>query len=224
MGYRSDVRIVVTKKGYDELNKYINEYIDKKENLDSDYNLLNHTDVKFENNNSIYLGWNNEKWYEYSKYEDINAIMEGIEHLKDNDFSYRYARIGESIDDIEARHYESNIESEQDIEYPMFRRDFDDEYTITQMINIDKIYDENNESEKKELKLKLLGYDDFDYGVYIDGNGRYYKDICFDENRYEMHYGSCNDFDCEPVSLVPEEIKIIVVKDFENGKKEELCQ
>ena len=30
--------------------------------------------------------------------EDVDAIMEGLSHLADKDFSYRYARIGESYD------------------------------------------------------------------------------------------------------------------------------
>lgn len=33
MGYRSDVRIMTTKKGFKELNKYVKDYLKKKESM-----------------------------------------------------------------------------------------------------------------------------------------------------------------------------------------------
>ena len=115
MGYRSDVRIITTKRGYDELRKFTDKY-------------------------AKYIGWNSIKWYEYggSDYEDVNAIMEGLQHLKEQDLSYRYARIGESYDDYDEHYYESENEEEQDLEYPSMERYFDDEYVIDNMKSVEE--------------------------------------------------------------------------------------
>ena len=50
MGYRSDVRIAVSKKGYKEMLKYIEEFA-KRKDLDKDdvIDLLNCTDFSCEN-------------------------------------------------------------------------------------------------------------------------------------------------------------------------------
>ena len=102
MGYRSDVRIMISKKGYDELKKYTDNYLFEK---NWGYgNLLNEFDVRAVNNDTVYLGWNDIKWYDYEDYEDVNAIVYGLKHLEENDYSYRFARLGEDYDD-----YEENI-------------------------------------------------------------------------------------------------------------------
>lgn len=124
MGYRSDVRIVVSNNGYDELKKYVNKYLNENK---EDFSLLTDPDLFKQNKYSTYLGWNSVKWYEGS-YKDVDSIMEGLNHLKEKDMSYRYARIGESYDDYEEMDYESDNESEQDLEYPSMLREFDDEY------------------------------------------------------------------------------------------------
>ena len=130
MGYRSDVRIVTTKKGYEELKKFNDNYLSKQKG--EQYNLLDNCDIKMENDYSYYFGWNWVKWYEGS-YPDVDAIVEGLQHLKDNDLSYRFARMGESYDDYEEYSYESEKEEEQDLEYPSTLREFDDDYIIQNM-------------------------------------------------------------------------------------------
>lgn len=134
MGYRSEVRIITTNKGYDELKKYTEKYLKDK---DFKYdNLLDNCDLFVEDSNSKYFGWNAIKWYEnIGNYEDVDAIMEGLEHLKEMDMSYRFARIGESPDDYEETSYESNTEPEK-LNYPSMIREFDDEYIIHQMNSV----------------------------------------------------------------------------------------
>ncbi len=131
MGYRSEVRIITTNKGYDELKKYTEKYLkNKKFKYD---NLLDNCDLFEEDGSSKYFGWNSVKWYENIEgYEDVDAIMEGLQHLEEKDLSYRYARIGESIDDYEEQSYESDTEI-QKLNYPSIIREFDDEYIIHQM-------------------------------------------------------------------------------------------
>lgn len=129
MGYRSDVRIITSKKGFNELNKYVKDYLSK---LDHDeYNLLDNLKFKAENDYSVYFGWNWVKWYQ--SYESVDAVESGLQHLKDKDMSFRFARIGESYDDYEEDSYESENEEEQDLDYPSMIREFDDSYVIAEM-------------------------------------------------------------------------------------------
>lgn len=136
MGYRSDVRIVTTKKGFNELKKFTDKYL--KDRKYTYGNLLDNLEINRETKYSKYFGWNSIKWYEgIEGYDDIDAIMDGLNHLAENNYSYRYARIGESYDDYEQLDYESDIESEQDLEYPSINRGFDDNY-IFQMFDLQK--------------------------------------------------------------------------------------
>ncbi len=135
MGYRSDVRIITSKKGFNELNKYVKDYL---KNLNhEDYNLLDDLKFKAENDYSVYFGWNWVKWYQ--GYESVDAIESGLQHLKDKDMSFRFARIGESYDDYEEDSYESENEEEQDLDYPSMLREFDDSYVIAEMDKINSV-------------------------------------------------------------------------------------
>ena len=132
MGYRSDVRIMTTKKGFEELRKFTDNYLkDKKFTFG---NILDDLDFESETKYAKYFGWNGIKWYDGCEgFEDVDAIVDGLKHLADNDYSYRYARIGESYDDYEEDSYESNREEEQDLEYPSMNREFDDDWVVDQM-------------------------------------------------------------------------------------------
>lgn len=130
MGYRSDVRIITSKKGFKELNKYVKDYLSKTD--DSNYNLMDNLKLKVENKNSCYFGWDWVKWYENS-YPSVEAIMSGLEHLREKDYSFRYSRIGENYDDYDSDYHESEKEEEQDFEYPSMLREFDDDYVIDMM-------------------------------------------------------------------------------------------
>ena len=125
MGYRSDVRIITSLKGFKKLTKYV--AINTKEN--SLYNLMEHIDFIHKNDYSVYFGWNNIKWY----FDDAETIMNGLNYLRDNEYSYRFARLGEDYDDYEEKYYESEKEEEQDMEYPSLERHFDDNYVIENM-------------------------------------------------------------------------------------------
>ena len=133
MGYRSDVRIITSKKGFDELNKFV------KSKVKDDYNLLENLKFKIENDYAVYFGWNYLKWY--SGYESVDAVMDGLSYLKDNDMSYRFARLGENYDDYEEDSFESDLEEEQDLDYPSMIREFDDDYVISEMDKINSVKD-----------------------------------------------------------------------------------
>lgn len=134
MAYRSDVRIVVSKKGYQELSLYVNKYL--KEHHGEIYeNLLNKCTIK-KGKYFYYLKWNSIKFYEWNN--EIQAIYEGLEHLKTSDYSYRIAVLGENLDDYSERYFESSKEREQDLPYPSLIRKFDD-CEVEQCLNPSKV-------------------------------------------------------------------------------------
>lgn len=146
MGYRSDVRILTTKKGFKELKKFTDNYLKEKNYTYG--NLLDDCKMIHENNYSKYFGWDSIKWYDdIEGFEDVTAIMEGLNHLTEKDYSYRFARIGESYDDYEELSHESDIEEEQDLAYPSMLREFDDEYVIGDMDYYNTHENSNNELE-----------------------------------------------------------------------------
>ena len=101
MGYRSDVRIMISKKGYNELKKYTDNYLFEK---NWGYgNLLNNFDIRTVNSDSVYLGWNDIKWY--SGYSDVDFIIDFFEELRTNGHPYSFVRIGEGREDIEVENY-----------------------------------------------------------------------------------------------------------------------
>ena len=96
MWYRSDVRIAVSKKGYKEMLKYIEEFA-KRKDLDKDdvIDLLNCTDISCENKYQKYFGWDGIKWYD--GFPDIDAIIEALSHIENEGYSYNFTRIGEEF-------------------------------------------------------------------------------------------------------------------------------
>lgn len=126
MGYRSDIRIVTSKDGFEKLKEFVKNYLEEKKVDTKEYNLLEELEVKLEGKNQIYFGWNYLKWYD--GYVDVDAIMEGIDYLEENEYSYRYMIIGESYDDCEERSYDGDKDKETYLEYPSMIREFDDDY------------------------------------------------------------------------------------------------
>ena len=145
IGYRSDVRIVTSKDGFKKLTEFVEKYLKDKDMETS--NLLNECDVKVEGKNQHYFGWNYIKWYENDNYVYVNAIKEGLNYLKENKYSYRYMRIGEDYDDYDEYGYDSDRESEPILEYPCMFREFDDNYVID---NITELQQSVNMEDVKE--------------------------------------------------------------------------
>lgn len=126
MGYRSDIRIVTSKNGFEKLKEFVKNYLEEKKVDTKEYNLLEELEVKVEGKNQIYFGWNYLKWYD--GYLDVDAIMEGIDYLGENEYSYRYMIIGESYDDCQEQSYDGDKDKEIYLEYPSMIREFDDDY------------------------------------------------------------------------------------------------
>ena len=132
MGYRSDVRIVTSKKGFKVLDDYVKKYL-REHDKNRNWNLLKRPDIKKETPYTTYIGWNCLKWYEYADYVDVDAVMTGLNYLKEKGYSYRYSRIGENYDDYDEQYYESDNEEEQDLVYPSIIREFDDDYIFDEL-------------------------------------------------------------------------------------------
>lgn len=141
MGYRSDVRLITSKKGFEELQKFVKNYLGKD---NKDDNLLENPDIRFVHSNGVLLGWNDIKWYEYCDHKDVDSIEAGLEHLKDNDFSYRFARIGEDYNDYDYNYCESSKDREKYLPCPCMERYFNDEEIKKQL---SQLYESNNEKE-----------------------------------------------------------------------------
>lgn len=151
MGYRSDVRIVVSKEGYELLKEFVEYYLKnnvKKEEI-NEMNLLKSVDIKTEGKDQVYLGWNYLKWYD--GYKDVDAIMEGLNYLEDNEHSYRYMIIGEDYTDVEEMSNDGEKDKDNYLEYPSMIRGFDDDY-IKELLEPEKQVEENKE-EKETIDI-----------------------------------------------------------------------
>lgn len=120
----SDVRIVTSIDGFNELNSFINNYI-KEHPKEEVKNILNKVDLKYENTKQCYFGWNNRSWNEYY-HKSVAIVMEGLRHLVDSKYTVNYYRLGEDKDDYdEFRNY---ADREGFLDEPNIIRKFDDRY------------------------------------------------------------------------------------------------
>lgn len=126
MGYRSDVRIITSKRGYEALKNYNNKYLKKLNAID--YSLLDISNIYGKSKNMICIGWDNIKWYEDCDYKGVDSIMNGIKYLKDNDYSYRFSRMGEYYDDVYEDLFDSKKREKIDLPYLYIERKFEDSY------------------------------------------------------------------------------------------------
>ena len=123
MGYYSDVRIVVSNEGFKKLSEYVNGHT-------NDINLLNNCDVFIKGNNEICIGWNFFKWW--NEFPEVKTVMEGLEILESEDYSYRFSRLGG--DAIEEFGYDSkNKERDNCLSYPNIEKYFNDEEISLEM-------------------------------------------------------------------------------------------
>ena len=146
MSYKSDVRICVSINGFQLLNDYINEH-----SLD---NIIDNAKV-ISGKDQVCLGWNSICWNE--EYPEIEIMEDGIDYLRENDYSYIYFRVGEEYDDQVESNYQS-IKRENNIllEYPEFIREFDDKATSVNIMA----------STEKEDDIRTLLKMFEKYGVY----------------------------------------------------------
>lgn len=125
---KSDVRIVTSKKGFEVLKNFVENYIKEHSEEKDIINLLEKIDLKYENSKQCYFGWNEmTNWNEYFN-KSVGTISNGLMELEEHNYSYRFYRLGEDKEDYEEYHYDATREGEQDLEYPNIIREFDDRY------------------------------------------------------------------------------------------------
>lgn len=73
--------------------------------------------------------------------------------MGENEYSYRYSRIGESYDDYEEQYYDGNKEKENYLEYPNLIREFDDEYVLNLIRDKQEMKLDNKEEQKEEIDI-----------------------------------------------------------------------
>lgn len=123
----SDIRIVTSINGFNKLKEYINNNIKEHSENKQLINILDNIDLKYESNKQCYFGWNGYNWDEYFN-KNVELIMDGLKELENNNYSYRFYRLGEDKEDYEEQHFNSTIESEKNLEYPNITREFDDRH------------------------------------------------------------------------------------------------
>jgi hypothetical protein len=102
MGYCSDIRIAMTKEGYDKLNEIVTAITVERALAEGyAYNLLESTDEKKYNPKANYVifGWDCIKWYEDDD-PDINAFVTALKEIS-GEYPVRFIRVGEEPGDIE---------------------------------------------------------------------------------------------------------------------------
>lgn len=122
MGYYSDVRLTVSKEGFDRLSSFVNSTCKEAECL----NPLDHCTNLFRGRDFYLISWDDWKWY--SQFPEIEVMEDGLKKLKEADCSYDFCRMGEDLDDIEEDSHVSSREGEPDCRYymPYISREFVD--------------------------------------------------------------------------------------------------
>ena len=147
MGYRSQVKILVSKEGFRELKDYVEKESIKFRKPDDDYsyNLLEHADSIKADGDQFLVSWDDVKWYE-GCYDDVDTIMHWLEHLCSEGYSYRFYRVGESYEDIEETCVDGDLD--QDLDYLYVVRYIDDDCIGGKNISYEDL--DNNNFEEGE--------------------------------------------------------------------------
>jgi len=122
MGYRSDIRVMFKKAGYEKFKELYNK--------SDEFKLEKQVDEVIKKNNNVLLKINDVKWYD--TYEEVEHFNEKLEEITEFGFSYRFVRIGEDNRDIEELEHIANNEC-NDLPYISIVTQFEDDYILENM-------------------------------------------------------------------------------------------
>ena len=101
MGYRSEVKIVTTREGYDQMCERVDTL---SEGLGTSplMGSCRKPDFFEESDGCVVFGWDYIKWYE-GLFADVSNVADALSEIDECGLPYEFCRIGESWDDIEFR-------------------------------------------------------------------------------------------------------------------------
>lgn len=138
MGYRTEVRFITTKEGYNTMKKYINENSENNHGLED---LLEDVDMEKKVKDLVVLGWDSLRG------DGVEALNEITLDLYDKDISYRYFSLGENIQDIEESSHTSKKDKNKFIPYICITREFDDKYLTQELKQYAKEFEKDKSNE-----------------------------------------------------------------------------
>ena len=137
MGYKIDVRLITTLKGFREIKKFAELKLSENE---ENAEVLKEPDIEQKYKDIIKLGWNDMRGNE------VELLQECMLEFMEKDITYRAMYLGENIEDIEENSYTSPRDNKKFIPYPSITREFDEEEDERQL----KQYLKENVNNKEE--------------------------------------------------------------------------
>ena len=137
MGYKTDVRLITTLKGFREIKKFAELKLSENE---ENAEVLKEPDIEQKYKDIIKLGWNDMRGNE------VELLQECMLEFMEKDITYRAMYLGENIEDIEENSYTSPRDNKKCIPYPSITREFDEEEDERQL----KQYLKENVNNKEE--------------------------------------------------------------------------
>lgn len=123
MGYRSDVKLITTKEGWERIKKEVSRV-----GVDEKYSLISDVGDSICGGKYVLAEWDDVKWYE-GRDEEVDAIMRGLRWFDTEHIPYQYLRIGEDWEDYERLSEECYDNSDyKDMPYLTLRREIEVEY------------------------------------------------------------------------------------------------
>lgn len=141
MGYKTEVRLITTLKGFKEIKKFAEEKIAKN---NKDAEIFKEPDIEQKYKDIIKIGWNDMRGNE------VTLLQECMIELMEKDITYRAMCLGENIEDIVENSYTSSKDNKKFIPYPSITREFDEEEDERQL----KQYLKENENKKEEVECE----------------------------------------------------------------------
>ena len=139
--YRTDIRLVVKKEGFEVLkelckaeeNEFLNDLMDEK-------------NIKNKIADIVYLGWNN------ANYTMVEFIKDSLYKLEDDDISYNIAIRGENNDDVEIYGNIAEKDIGKKIPEPYIERSFNEDEIKQEIEEYAKSFKEKDKVDEIEYE------------------------------------------------------------------------
>lgn len=99
MGYRSDIKLITTKEGWEELDKAVSEAEPEQKYRITSLATVSTKKCAANNKEYVLVEWIQIKWYLTSP--QIRAFMQALYTLANKNIMFKFIRVGEDYEDIE---------------------------------------------------------------------------------------------------------------------------